>query len=83
MCWWWSAVFFDTIIQQHNLGHRVTEGPLSKKYGSAGKCRMVGTNGELTIVPEDDFVVQALCAALESQETMECSTGEAVVDEAK
>ncbi|KAF9062296.1 hypothetical protein BDP27DRAFT_1428075 [Rhodocollybia butyracea] len=61
MCWWWSAIFFRTVVACYNLENEVVKGPLFKLGGRVvirgTSWSMIGSRGELHI-PVDTFSVE-------------------------
>lgn len=59
MCWWWSAIFFRTVVAYYNLENEVVKGPLFKSGGRlviwGTSWNMIGSSGELHI-PDDTFI---------------------------
>ncbi|KAJ4476650.1 hypothetical protein J3R30DRAFT_3404925 [Lentinula aciculospora] len=59
MCWWYSAIFFHTIVRTYGVEDQIEKGPLFKVqgcvvYGRIRKC-MVGSNRQLILEPDDDY----------------------------
>ncbi|KAJ4477287.1 hypothetical protein J3R30DRAFT_3683050 [Lentinula aciculospora] len=59
MCWWYSAVFFRTIVTIEGLENSITRGPAFNDqgrmvYGRFRKC-MVGQDCQLILKPDDDY----------------------------
>ncbi|KAJ4477270.1 hypothetical protein J3R30DRAFT_3734197 [Lentinula aciculospora] len=59
MCWWYSAVFFRTIVTIDRLENDITRGPAFNDqgclvYGRIRKC-MVGQDCQLILKPDDDY----------------------------
>ncbi|KAJ4466748.1 hypothetical protein J3R30DRAFT_2213496 [Lentinula aciculospora] len=59
MCWWYSAMFFHTIVTTYGVEDQIEKGPLFKVqgcvvYGRIRKC-MVGPNCQLNLEPDDDY----------------------------
>ncbi|KAJ4476654.1 hypothetical protein J3R30DRAFT_3488063 [Lentinula aciculospora] len=59
MCWWYSAIFFHTIVRTYGVEDQIEKGPLFKVQGCVvyGRIRksMVGSNCQLILEPDDHY----------------------------
>lgn len=85
MCWWWSAVFFRTIVSAFDLDAAVKRGPLYKDRARAGKFTFINEECELVLptADEHDRVAAEFASAGTSGSMVELMNEEDMRDDAR